>query len=43
VCRRDAGGRIVMTGDACTVEGAGCGDAVKVAADVAASAVRIEE
>ncbi|MFT3774380.1 MAG: hypothetical protein QM820_54165 [Minicystis sp.] len=43
VCRRDAGGRILLLGNACSIAGEGCADAVAVRADFAASAVRIEE
>jgi hypothetical protein len=42
-CRRDAGGRVVFAGDACTTAGAACGDAVRMKADFAASAVRVAE
>ncbi|APR84319.1 Hypothetical protein A7982_09668 [Minicystis rosea] len=42
VCRRDADGRILFQGDACAM-GAGCADAVALRADLAASAVRIED
>jgi hypothetical protein len=41
-CRRDAAGQILFPGDTCSTAGATCPDAVAVAADFAASSVRID-
>jgi hypothetical protein len=43
VCKRDADHAIVFQGDACSVAGGSCTDAVAAAADLAASSVLIEE
>ncbi len=42
-CRRDATGRILFQGDACSTPGGTCTDAIAVAADFAASSVLIDE